>query len=140
MEEANDIFFTIKEMAYAHGKDLDAPALFKPVTPDEMGTGSHRFEGVFSLHGPGVKQGATLSGAEIIDVMPTLLHLMGLPVREGLDGKVLLDALEPDFLSREPVSFASGSEQRPAGEVQEGISKEDERQILEQLKTLGYMG
>jgi predicted AlkP superfamily phosphohydrolase/phosphomutase len=55
--------------------------------------GSHRPEGVFLLAGAGVRPGVRLSGAQIVDVAPTLLYLLGAALPEDLDGRVLAEAL-----------------------------------------------
>jgi hypothetical protein len=44
-----------------------------------------------------------IEGARITDVAPTILHLLGLPVPEGFDGKVLTEALEPEVLKANPI-------------------------------------
>jgi len=45
--------------------------------------------GIFLAYGPKVKKGHQLEGAEIIDVAPTILHLLGIEIPEDMDGKVL---------------------------------------------------
>lgn len=42
----------------------------------------------------GIKQGSVDSVVELIDVMPTVLELIGAPVPDGLDGKSLLPLIE----------------------------------------------
>ena len=43
--------------------------------------------------------------AALVDVMPTLLYAMGLPIARDLDGKVLTGAFENAFLARRPLTF-----------------------------------
>jgi predicted AlkP superfamily phosphohydrolase/phosphomutase len=57
--------------------------------------GSHRPDGVLILAGNGVQHGGRLTGAQITDVAPTLLQLLGLPLPANLDGRVLAEALLP---------------------------------------------
>jgi predicted AlkP superfamily phosphohydrolase/phosphomutase len=66
-------------------------AVFEPRTPV---TGTHRSSGIFLLRGPGIRPGVRLKGIRIYDIAPSILHLMGQPVPEGLDGKVLADAFQ----------------------------------------------
>ncbi len=54
----------------------------------------HRFHGIVVLHGPGIVQGEELIGATLLDIAPTLLAIMGLPVGQDMDGKVLTQAFE----------------------------------------------
>lgn len=63
----------------------------------------HRDPGVLVLNGPGIRAGARLDHAGVMDVAPTLLHLAGLPVSQEMEGKVLKDALRAEDLRAHPV-------------------------------------
>jgi predicted AlkP superfamily phosphohydrolase/phosphomutase len=54
-------------------------------------SGSHRLDGVLIAAGPGIEAGTRITGATILDLLPTWLHLLGQPVPEGLEGQVLDD-------------------------------------------------
>ncbi len=54
----------------------------------------HRDMGIVVMSGPGIKKDERIYGANLIDVTPTLLAAMGLPVGEDMDGRVLLDVFE----------------------------------------------
>ncbi len=99
--------------------------------------GNHVPEGVYILHGPGVRPGATLD-AQITDIAPTVLYLMGLPVPSDMDGRVLLEALEPAYTQDHPV--VAGEPAVVAGPVEGySYSAEEQAQIEEQLRGLGYI-
>jgi predicted AlkP superfamily phosphohydrolase/phosphomutase len=51
--------------------------------------GTHQREGVFYAYGRGIKQGFRASNAELYDIVPTILHSMGLPLPGQFDGCVL---------------------------------------------------
>lgn len=55
--------------------------------------GSHRPDGVLILAGAGVRSDVRLEGAQITDVAPTLLHLLGVLSPGYFDGRVLAEAL-----------------------------------------------
>ncbi len=63
----------------------------------------HRDPGVLIMAGPGIRRGASVSGASVMDMAPTLLHLMGLPVSAQFEGKVLKGALVDEELTAHPV-------------------------------------
>lgn len=49
------------------------------------------------MTGPGIKQGLVLdetSGIRTIDIVPTILHMMGLEIPDTVDGRVLLEIFE----------------------------------------------
>ena len=50
-------------------------------------------EGIFIASGPDFKQGIEAENVTILDLAPTILYLMGVPVPDDLDGRVLLQIL-----------------------------------------------
>ena len=62
-------------------------------------------DGVFILAGPGIRAGALIADPRLVDVAPTLLYALGLPVARDFDGRVLTGAFEASFLARRPLSF-----------------------------------
>ncbi|HKV58819.1 MAG TPA: alkaline phosphatase family protein [Ktedonobacteraceae bacterium] len=50
--------------------------------------GVHQKDGVLYAYGAGIKQGFKAPNAEIYDVVPTVLHAMGLPLPHEFDGRV----------------------------------------------------
>jgi hypothetical protein len=62
----------------------------KDPTPKQ---GMHDQAGVLILAGPGVRAGADVGECSTLDIAPTLLHLMGLPVPPHMTGRVLTEAL-----------------------------------------------
>lgn len=51
--------------------------------------GSHQKEGVLYAFGRGIKQGFAAPNAEVYDLVPTVLHSMGLPLPHEFDGRIL---------------------------------------------------
>jgi Type I phosphodiesterase / nucleotide pyrophosphatase len=62
-------------------------------------------DGVLLLYGEGIRPGALVTSARLVDVAPTLLYGLGFPVARDLDGKVLTAAFGKDFLAANPVTF-----------------------------------
>ena len=68
------------------------------LTPQIRGdSGCHRLHGIFIGHGARLRNGATVPDARIIDLAPTILHILNVPVPEDMDGRVLTDALTPEL-------------------------------------------
>jgi hypothetical protein len=61
--------------------------------------------GLLLAVGEGIRPGALLGRASVLDVAPTLLYLLGLPVPRDMQGRVLTEMLDPDFASEHPVTF-----------------------------------
>lgn len=62
-------------------------------------------DGVLMLLGEGLRKGALVQDAELVDVLPTLLYGLGLPLARDLDGRVLTEAYARSFLAAQPLTF-----------------------------------
>lgn len=51
-------------------------------------TGTHRLYGIFYAYGPSVAKGVKVN-VNIVDILPTIMHIFDLPIPEILDGKIL---------------------------------------------------
>lgn len=96
-------------------------------------SGCHRREGIFIAQGTGVRAGTALPEADIVDLAPTILHLLGEPVPRILDGRVLTEALADPA----PVRFQEDEETVVAAE--QGFDAAEAEQIEERLRGLGYL-
>jgi len=94
---------------------------------------SHRMNGIFVASGAGIKNAGEFSNASLIDLAPTILHLMGLPVPTDMDGRVLTEALEDS----RAVEYGGTSEGSAA--TRDGYSEEEEKEVIERLADLGYI-
>ena len=100
----------------------------------------HSPYGVFVMAGPGIKRnGMAISGASVLDITPTLLHHMDLPVGKDMEGKVLHACFEEP---RE-VQFVDSWETIPGESgMHDAILREDPwaaQEALQQLVDLGYI-
>jgi predicted AlkP superfamily phosphohydrolase/phosphomutase len=106
--------------------------------------GSHHPEGIFVANGPDVKASSEpLSGVKIEDVAPTVLYLMGLPIPSDMDGRVLTEIVAPGCLECRPINAGEPLGRWPSEEAavfgDEIVSGEDEEEIRERLRGLGYV-
>lgn len=60
-------------------------------------------DGAFLLAGDGVLVGKRFNRARLADVAPTVCYLLGLPVAQYMEGRVVLDAVEPSFVANHPL-------------------------------------
>ena len=107
------------------------------ISPAFGPTGDHRMEGVLIAHGAGVNVGAKPQGATLLDIAPTILRLLGVPVPEDMDGRVLTEILDARF-AEGGVSDASSN---PSSEepVAVAYSEEEDAAIQQRLADLGYL-
>lgn len=100
-------------------------------------TGNHLPYGVMLARGKHIRKGVEVKGAELIDLAPTILHLMGAPVPDYMDGKVLTDVLTEAFLKDNPVKHTTLKNENGGGDGD--YTESDGDKVKEHLKALGYM-
>ncbi len=107
--------------------------------PTGWGSGDHSMEGLFVAWGAGTAPGR-VAGAELIDVAPTALYLMGQPVPTTMDGQVLTAALDPAELAAAPPRREEAPTPAPrALPAGESLSAAEEAEIQDRLRGLGYL-
>ncbi len=107
------------------------------LTPQIRGdSGSHRLHGIFIGQGDAFAKGATISGARLLDLAPTILHILNVPVPEDMDGRVLIDALAPELRSRSmQIGAAATTAQTPVD-----FTADEQAEVEDRLRALGYLG
>ncbi len=56
-------------------------------------------DGLVAFMGPGVVPGRRMDASQLVDVAPTICYLLGLPVPQYMEGRVILEAIDPGYLS-----------------------------------------
>ncbi|MEO5753232.1 MAG: alkaline phosphatase family protein [Chthoniobacterales bacterium] len=122
-------------------EDSDKPALVirdhKPSDTSEWG-GTHRLNGILVGRSPAFKEGAEVENARLIDIAPTILHILGVPVPEDMDGQVLVEAFRPEFLHERPVTAGTASG-TTSDDRATGYTDEESAKVEERLQALGYL-
>ena len=95
--------------------------------------------GIVAVKGPGIKKGATIFGASVLDITPTLLTMYDLPVGKDMDGKVLANIFEetPEVKYIDSWEQVEGFDGGLSGD-----EKDDpiaEQAAMQQLIDLGYI-
>jgi arylsulfatase A-like enzyme len=85
--------------------------------------------------------GFRLQKAHILDLFPTILHLLGLPVPDDVDGRVLTETFNPQFLKTSPVRRVPSYDFLSTGQGESAESSRHElnKELLEELRSLGYI-
>lgn len=118
-----------------HGID---PVPEKKFNPQKFYSGQHENSpnGIFVISGPMVKKGTVLPGAHLLDVTPTLLYCLGLPIDERMRGNVLMESIKPEFCAKNRLQKKPYQKKR----VTESFNPpEEERDEKEVLRKLGYL-
>lgn len=98
----------------------------------------HRPFGVLAMSGPGVVGRGRIEGAGLLDIAPTALHLLGLPVGRDMPGRVLVEAVGPSTI--DPVASWDDID-GDAGLHPLDVRQDpyETRSAIDQLIELGYM-
>jgi hypothetical protein len=72
--------------------------------PDVSGTHEHAPDGFLLAYGGPVRTGRAHLGS-IVDVAPTVLYFLGLPVARDMDGVARPDVFKPGFTASRPIAF-----------------------------------
>ena len=106
----------------------------------------HHEDGIILLAGPGVRESHKIEGSSVLDVTPTVLYLMGLPVGEDMDGHVLADAIEGSHLEAHPVETVPTYDTlAPSGAAEAARGQKDphvppiSESTMERMQELGYV-
>jgi len=95
--------------------------------------GTHRVEGILALGGPHVRRGLRLD-ANIADITPTALAVLGLRVPVDMEGRVIREAF-----SLEPIVEPEPPIEKVSRVTEEAYSEEDRRILERRLTDLGYL-
>lgn len=101
--------------------------------------GYHRPDGIFIATGKNIKKGAKIEDRSIMDMAPTILFLMNLPILSDMDGKVITSIFKDSFLKSNPLTFIDSQSVKTEKPDEKVYTEKDEKQILDSLKGLGYL-
>jgi len=116
----------------------------KPFIPGEdyrFISGDHRLNGMLLFRNPGNQAGRrALKKASLMDIAPTVLHALGLPIPDDMDGEVLAELFEDAYIQAHPVRFAeSESEAHAVPSDEKNYTEEEAEDVKERLRGLGYL-
>ena len=133
LHEAPDILFITRDYQYHLSGRITRNLLKKR----KLGEGSHNLFGIYCIRGKGVLRGKSHDGASIMDLYPTILYLLDLPVPREIDGRVLKEAFESDFLSKKPIQYEDRALSKTVSSAD--VSMKGYEEIERRLRGLGYI-
>ncbi|MDQ6623215.1 MAG: alkaline phosphatase family protein [Verrucomicrobiota bacterium] len=101
----------------------------------------HRMHGLFAASGPAIRRDSLVHSATLLDIAPTILALLGLPVPDDFEGRVLTQIFNKPCAIEH---LASYEPPHPNDGVHRGAAPEEEdpwaaQAALTQLAELGYI-
>lgn len=134
-DQAPDIVYELAP-GYEPTSEVSAGRIFSDVTAE--GEGMHQPDGIFLAWGPDIAAQRLGPGLGLADLTPTILYSLGLPVPQGLDGRVMREIFTAAYQAEHPINL--GAETEAAIEPRQQVySVGDEALIAEKLRNLGYL-
>ncbi|MEW5946180.1 MAG: alkaline phosphatase family protein [bacterium] len=114
------------------------PSIKTEYEPDV--SGSHTMDGLLLLSGGPVRKKHTMKQSRQFDLAPTILYLMGLPVAKDMKGKILENAIEPEFLEKFHPTFIDTYETKFKSNIPHVPRNQNiEKMRFRQLRELKYL-
>ncbi len=105
----------------------------------EQRAGGHSVKGILIAQGPDLRKRVSLPDSNLVDIAPTLLYLLGVPVAEDMDGRILQEMIDPEFLARNPPEWVSSYDDLVLQLRESGWEEGDEETLKKELEALGYL-
>jgi predicted AlkP superfamily phosphohydrolase/phosphomutase len=138
LEKAPDLLLTLSDQSFVSVVNEEPVVLKRPKI-----NGTHRPEGIFILGGPAVRSAESGNELSILDVAPTVLYSLGLPIPSKFEGCATQQAFTEDYLRHHPVVISEDDtirESATSSKTEESpFTKEEEGKILARLRDLGYL-
>lgn len=99
----------------------------------------HRPHGIFAAKGAGIKQDELVFGGRILDLTPTILTLMGLPVADDMAGRPLLQIFESPMAVEQISSWEDVDGEAGMHDPMLATDSVAELEAMKQLEALGYL-
>ena len=86
--DAPDLLVSLEEYSYLIEQGF-GPVWGGLSDEEKYSSGGHKMDGIFIASGPNINPGQWIDPITLVDIAPTILHIMNVPVRSDMDGSVL---------------------------------------------------
>src|SRR5258705_1438068 len=106
-----------------------------------LGVRAHKPDGIIFMMGPDVPKGGTITGANVLDITPTILAVFGLPTARDMDGRAIATGLKPAIVKRieHETRLQTYETARAAEKSEEPLRAPVDQELRERLRSLGYI-
>jgi predicted AlkP superfamily phosphohydrolase/phosphomutase len=103
--------------------------------------GADHPEGIFIALGPGIRKGISIDPISVLDVTPMLLHSLGIPIPEDLEGRIPDTIFDSDFIKGNPIKLGPPAIKSDISSTPFKLQQDEDAQqkVLQRLKKLGYI-
>jgi predicted AlkP superfamily phosphohydrolase/phosphomutase len=138
LETAPDLILVTQD-SYKGGTGMHELVSDVPLDVLSHLSGVHRMDGIILAQGPHVRRNASIERAGIIDVAPTVLYALGMPIPSDMDGKPLTGIFEETYTHQTAASYTDKRKIEDVASDEYGYSEEEEESVRLKLEALGYL-
>ncbi|MGA2516694.1 MAG: alkaline phosphatase family protein [Thermodesulfobacteriota bacterium] len=139
LKKAPDLSFVIKDYCYDSSVQFGLGVKGILGMPAFEDSGTHRREGILIVSGKGIKRCFDIKGATLVDIAPTALYLLDLPIPINMDGKVLSTMFKEDWMRSHPIGCKEKESKNLSSETKTELSHEEMEMVKKRLRGLGYL-
>lgn len=127
---------TLVVLCSDHG--FNSGFLRSPSVPNEPAGPAldHRQYGILCMRGPNIRTGEQLYGAGLLDIAPTILSFLDIPVASDFDGRVLQDAFVRELTT---ATIPTWETNERVDRHSPDVDVANESRLLSHLRALGYI-
>lgn len=139
LDQLPDVVFDFGDGRYLASNAPAATQVLEPL-PEGFLQGRHRSNGLFVAAGPDIHRSGDgrVEGMRILDIAPTALYALDLPIPEEMDGRVALEIFGPTYRQDHPVRYERSEPIEPPGAMPD-YDPEDTEEMERRLRGLGYV-
>ncbi len=137
-EMAPDIILVTQD-CYKGGAGIDELVSDVPLDVLTKLSGVHRMDGIIFAQGPHIRRNTKIERAELINVAPTILYLLGLPIPSDMDGKPLSTIIEETYIDQSAAMYTDERQYQDVASDEYGYSEKEEESVRVKLEALGYL-
>jgi len=123
------------EKIMCNGKTIEVNEFIKD---EHTLPGSHDLRGIFIASGDDFFINKKISGISVLDIAPTILHILGMPVAEDFDGRVMTSSINLKTVSWNIKKIPSFETEKKL-KLKKSRDKVFEEKVIKQLKGIGYL-
>jgi predicted AlkP superfamily phosphohydrolase/phosphomutase len=138
IEAAPDIILVTQD-CYKGGTGVDELVSDVPLDVLTKLSGVHRMDGIIFAQGPHIRRNTKIERAELINVAPTILYTLGLPIPSDMDGKPLSIIFEESYIDQSAATYTDERLHQDVASDEYGYSEEEEESVRVKLEALGYL-
>ena len=105
---------------------------------DTKPSGGHRLNGILIAYGKSFEKDHRINKANIMDLAPSILYLMGCPIESDMDGRIIKELFTDEFLKQNLPTYADTGAPDEIPRLRKEYETEEEQEIKKRLEGLGY--